>query len=80
MELPVTLYFVYMWLWLLGTIIYLNAKDPGFMPKFKPFPFEVKEQYNVRYKQTLLPRNTCCLCTNNALQRIKLTQSNVQPR
>ena len=61
-HLPMVLIYLYNYVWLIGTLIYLNAKDAGVMPKFAPFPFRVREFYNVRYKNQLLPRNTCLTC------------------
>ncbi|BFU23915.1 zinc finger protein containing protein [Entamoeba histolytica HM-3:IMSS] len=61
-EIPLTVYMLFNWLWLLGTLIYLNCVDPGYMPRFKPFGFPVKQFYNVRYQNKILPRNTCETC------------------
>ena len=60
--IPMVLLYLYNYLWLIGTLIYLNAVDAGTMPKFAPFPFKVKDFYNVKYKGQLLPRNTCLTC------------------
>lgn len=61
-HIPMVLIYLYNYLWLIGTLIYLNAIEAGMMPKFAPFPFRVKEFYNVKYKNQLLPRNTCLTC------------------
>ena len=61
---------IYHWMWLLGTIVYLNAKDPGFMPKFRSNGFNAKDEYMVKCKDMLLPRKTCRTCNIVRLLRM----------
>ncbi|ELP93548.1 zinc finger protein DHHC domain containing protein, putative [Entamoeba invadens IP1] len=61
-ELPATAFMMYNWVWLLGTMIYLNMTDPGYMPKFSPFLCQVNDTYNVQYKSSTLQRTTCRTC------------------
>ncbi|KAL7712313.1 Palmitoyltransferase [Entamoeba marina] len=57
-----TSYIMYAWLWLLGTMIYLNWKDPGYMPKYAPFAVTVKDVYNIHFKDVIAQRKTCDTC------------------